>query len=118
MSSEMFASQMAICAKYGAHFLETPCDLKIGIALNVREGSIPINGLRHVPTDDTSGWYIWSGEEPSLADDFFKPVHASHLREYCPQIMKYLGLSPGWRFLVAGDQEDVWFDPGLLSVID
>jgi hypothetical protein len=25
-------------------------------------------------------------------------------------------LGPGWRFLVAPGQEDVWFDPNLLSV--
>ena len=29
------------------------------------------------------------------------------------QIKKYLGLAPGWRFLIAGDYEDVWFDERL-----
>jgi hypothetical protein len=118
MASNVFADQMAICKKYGAQFQETPCDQKVGVALNVRDGVVPINGLRHAPTGGTSGWYIWAGGEPSAADDFFKPLHASHLKEWCPQVIKYLGLSPGWRFLIVNDHEDVWFDPDLLRVID
>jgi hypothetical protein len=118
MASDVFADQMALCAKHGAHFRETSRDQKVGVALNVREGVIPANGLRHVPAGDTSGWYIWAGGEPSTANDFFKPLHISHLHEWCPQVVRYLGLSPGWRFLIAGDHEDVWFDANLLSVVD
>jgi hypothetical protein len=36
--------------------------------------------------------------------------------ESCPEIVKYFGLGPGWRFLVAPGHEDVWFDPILLEV--
>jgi hypothetical protein len=28
----------------------------------------------------------------------------------------FLGLPPGWRFLIAGEHEDVWEDPSLLNV--
>jgi hypothetical protein len=52
-------------------------------------------------TTDTSGWYIWAGEGgPSDDPDFFVPLHVEHLAEWCPHITKYLGLPPGWRFLV------------------
>jgi len=30
--------------------------------------------------------------------------------------MKYLGLAPGWRFLVAPNYEDVWEDYDLLKI--
>jgi hypothetical protein len=30
--------------------------------------------------------------------------------------MKYLALPPGWRFLIATNHEDVWFDAALLDV--
>jgi hypothetical protein len=30
--------------------------------------------------------------------------------------MKYLGLAPGWRFLVAPGYKDVWFDAKLLNI--
>lgn len=108
--------QKDICKKQGAEFLSSPEDLKVGIAMNVREGIVPINGLRHPPEGDTTGWYIYAGEELSTAHDFFKPLHVEHLDEWCPQIKKYLGLPPGWRFLIAGDYEDVWFDESLLEV--
>jgi hypothetical protein len=94
----------------------TPGDLKVGISSNVCAGILPLNGLRHSPTGDTTGWYIWAGEELSSAPDFFKPLHAAHLPEWCPAVQKYLGLPPGWRFLLAREYEDVWFDPTLLVI--
>lgn len=106
--------QKELCRKYDAEFVSSPINLKVGISLNVREGEIPINGLRHSPVGDTTGWYIYAGEEPSVQPDFFKPLHVEHLDDWCPQVTKYLGLAPGWRFLIAGDYEDVWFDESLL----
>lgn len=108
--------QKEVCRKYDADFLPSPSDLKIGIATNVRDGIVPINGFRHPPQGDTTGWYIYAGEELSDDPDFFKPLHVEHLDDWCPQLKKYLGLSPGWRFLIAGDYEDVWFDESLLEV--
>jgi len=110
------SSQKEVCEKYGAAYYPSPLDMKVGIALNVREGVVPINGLRHPPEGDTTGWYIWAGEELSSDPDFFKPLHVEHLPDWCPQVQKYLGLPPGWRFLIAGDYEDVWYDESLLEV--
>lgn len=108
--------QKELCKKHEAEFRSSPNDLKVGIATNVREGIVPINGLRHPPEADTTGWYIYAGEELSDDPDFFKPLHVEHLDNWCPQIKKYLGLPPGWRFLIAGEYEDVWFDEALLEV--
>lgn len=107
--------QRALCKRWGAPYLEAGDTLKVGIFKNVGRGTYPINGLRHSPAGDTSGWYIWCGEEIGEEDDFFLPLHIAHLDEVCPGIKKYLGLAPGWRFLIAPDYEDVWFDSSLLS---
>ena len=88
---------------------------KLGVALNVRDGLWPVNGLRHHPAADTCGWYIWAGEDLRADNDFFKPVHLEHLEEWCPAALPFLGLPPGWRFLIAPGQQDVWFDPALLE---
>src|SRR5262249_4805049 len=32
--------------------------------------------------------------------NFFVPLHVSHLAEWCPAALKFLGLAPGWRFLI------------------
>jgi hypothetical protein len=108
--------QNKVCEKYETEFFASPPDLKVGISTNVRDGIMPINGLRHPPKDDTTGWYIYAGEELSDDPEFFKPLHVEHLDEWCPQIKKYLGLPPGWRFLIAEDYEDVWFDENLLEI--
>ncbi|MBC7863372.1 MAG: hypothetical protein IAF38_10380 [Bacteroidia bacterium] len=110
--------QIIICEKYRSGFLATPFNSFIGIALETFEKKLlPINGLRHpIQSAHSSNWYIWCGEEFSQAGDFFKPVHTEHLVEMCPSIIKYLGLNPGWRFLQAGDYEDVWFDASLLNI--
>jgi hypothetical protein len=42
-------------------------------------------------------------------------MHVRHLAEECPEILPYLGLPPGWRFLVTPDHEDIWFDQSLLE---
>lgn len=114
--SDVIHHQHAVCRKYGASWFGAPEHLKVGIARNVRTGLMPLNGLRHPPEGDTTGWYIWAGEELSDAPDFFEPLHVAHLAEWCPAALKYLGLPPGWRFLTAGAYEDVWADPTLLDV--
>lgn len=115
MNNELLAQQKAMCQKYGAEYFPSQDDLKVGIASNVKQGVRPIHGLRHIPEGDTTGWYIWAGEELSDAPDFFSPLHVEHLSHWCPDVRKYLGLPPGWRFLIDGDYEDVWYDESLLS---
>ena len=108
--------QRALCTRYNVALLPTAEFDKIGIARNVKSGIQPINGLRHPPCRNSSGWYIWASEHLSNEEDFFLPLHAVHLEEWCPAVIKFLGLPAGWRFLIAEGYEDVWFDPALLQV--
>jgi hypothetical protein len=108
--------QKAVCGKYNTSFLESPYNLKLGISRSVKEGARPINGLRHPPEGDATGWYIWGGEEYSEDPGFFIPLHVEHLKELCPMVLKYLGLPAGWRFLVTENYEDVWEDLSLLNI--
>jgi len=107
--------QRELCERYGVTFFAAPDHLKVGIARNVLDRILPINGLRHPPEGDTTGWYIWAGEF-SNDPDFFVPLHVGHLVEWCPDAIRFLGLPPGWRFLAADDYEDVWEDQSLLAV--
>jgi hypothetical protein len=108
--------QREVCARYGATFSAAPVHLKVGVAGNVREGLLPINGLRHPAVGDTTGWYLWAGDgDPSDDPDYFVPVHVEHLVAWCPDAIRFLGLPPGWRFIAAGDYEDVWEDLSLLN---
>lgn len=87
----------------------------MSIARNVHSALWPANGLRHTEEDDTSGWYIPAREDLPDDDDFFAPLHVEHLRQWRPQVLPYLELPPGWRFLIAPGYEDVWFDKDLLK---
>ena len=107
--------QAAVCRRVGAEFQASPPELKLGLALG-SIGKQPINGLRHRSEGDTSGWYIWSGEELSSDPEFFQPLHVEHVAELLPRVVPYLGLAPGWRFLLADGYEDVWFDASLLDM--
>lgn len=85
----------------------------MGISRNVKDGKVHLNGMRVRPENGTCGWYIWAGEEFSSDGDFFVPLHASHLEVWAPLAIRFLGLPPGWRFLVTNDYEDVWEDKQL-----
>lgn len=113
MTSSSVFDQKQTCERLGVPYF--PCDmsLKVGVSQSVRNGIRPLNGMRVLPTEGTCGWYIWAGEEFSDAPDFFMPLHAIHLSDWAPLVVPYLGLSPGWRFLVTEDYEDVWQDPQL-----
>ena len=109
--------QSDICRKFRSPFVGSPPYLKVGISRNVKEGVWPVHGLRHPIEGDTTGWYIWAGEELSNDPEFFVPLHVEHLKEWRPEIIKYLGLAPGWRFLVGeNNYEDVWEDLTLLNI--
>lgn len=110
------AEQLRLCEKYRARPCNAPLDSKAGVAANLRSELLPVNGLRHMPVGDTSGWYLWAGEETSSDPGFFQPLHIEHLTQTRPEVLKYLALPPGWRFLIANDYEDVWFDESLLNV--
>lgn len=110
--------QLDICDKFGAEFIESPFYLVLGISKNFDKNNFPINGLRHPTEGGSTGWFIWSGEELKQDADFFKASHIGHLVEICPEIIKFLGLPPGWRFLKAKNYEDVWVDEKLFEVED
>lgn len=99
-----------MCSRFGVKPLPAEAGQKVGIAANVGSGLQPINGLRRHPEGDTTGWYIWAGEELSDDPDFFEPVHLEHLVSRCPEVLPYLLLPVGYRFLVAPGHEDVWWD--------
>jgi hypothetical protein len=43
-------------------------------------------------------------------------MHVAHLADYCPELLPYIGLAPGWRVLLAPGYEDVWYDESLLKI--
>ena len=114
--SDLALQQKELCSRFAADYEPLDLDLMVAISENFLSGVLPLNGLRHPQEGQVCGWYLWAGEELSEVPHFFRVQHVHHLVEQRPDLAKYLGLAPGWRFLVAGDYEDVWFDSKLLEV--
>jgi hypothetical protein len=112
---EKVKEQRLVCDKYNTELVLPDPNLIVGVSMNLRENIDPVHGLRHPLEGNTTGWYLWSGEY-SEDPDFFKPLHYHHLIDWRPDILKYLGLPPGWRFLYAANYEDVWYDDELLNI--
>ncbi|WP_157949017.1 immunity protein Imm33 domain-containing protein [Neorhizobium huautlense] len=113
----MDQDQVEVCLRHNVEFSVAEPSSKLGISEGALQGEQPLNGLRQPPENGTCGWYIWGGRDfPPEDADFFKPMHVSHLSVSCPAVVPYLGLPPGWRFLIAPGYEDVWFDASLLDI--
>jgi hypothetical protein len=110
--------QAAVCRRWGVEPQPPEPGMKVGISRTVLGDIHPLNGMRHPPEGDTTGWYIWAGEELSSEADFFVPLHVEHVSDWTPNVIPYLALPPGWRFLLAQGHVDAWFDQSLLSHVD
>jgi hypothetical protein len=107
--------QRRLCAIHCCDFVPVTDSDKVGLALSTL-GKQPINGLRHPVAGDTTGWYIWGGDQFSDSAEFFQPMCVDHLVELLPTIAEFLALPPGSRFLSAPGYIDIWSDESLLRV--
>lgn len=100
MTTDFRRRQVELCDRFGVPCQPTVGKSVVGVARNLRSGAEPLNGLRHRATAESSGWYLWAGE--TLSDDpgFFVPLHADHLGEWRPELLPYLGLPEGSRFVI------------------
>ena len=113
--SELAAVQRDICAQFGADYLPCHPGMRLGLASNVTAATRNLNGVRIVPSGDACGWYLWAGDELAEPPEFYIPLRAQNIETWAPRAMAYLGLPPGWRFLLREDRIDVWKDLTLLS---
>jgi hypothetical protein len=115
---EIIREQEIVCKKYKSLFVLPDKNLMVGISKDLFSGEVPINGLRHLPEGQGSGWFFWTGGEiPQDDPKYFKPLHIFHLEEKLPQVLKYLALEPGFRIQIDYQgYEDVWEDKSLLDI--
>lgn len=112
--SDLHAAQLDLCRRFGAAFTPTPPDATVGAALLTLLPALPIHGVRHAPRGPASGWLLWAGDF-STDPEFFQIVPVETLLQHVPLVLPYLGLPPGWRFLLTPGYEDAWFDASLIE---
>lgn len=118
MFDDIFVEQKKVTEKAKTDWFPSNALAMVGVSKEIEQKIFPIHGLRHQPEGSGTGWFIWAGpnEIPQDNPAFFSPIHAEHIYKEYPQIAKYLGLPPGWRFLIDDKgYEEVWFDEKLLN---
>jgi hypothetical protein len=110
---DIYPSQQGLCRRIGAVFAPCIPGSVVGLSKNFGSDVLPKHGLRHPPHLQTNGWYLWAGEY-SEDPDFFEPACVEHLVDISPPALEFLGLAPGWRFLVHGEHRDIWYDERLI----
>jgi hypothetical protein len=107
--------QRRLCHRIGCDPQYVDGSATLGVAPALFGSDWPIMGIRHRPLGGVCGWYVWTGEF-SPDPDFFQPSTAERVWDARPEVAGYLGLPPGWGFVIAPGYEDVWQDATLLSV--
>ncbi|TDY35682.1 hypothetical protein [Janthinobacterium sp. 75] len=108
MTELISETQRRICDKFGlpAQAPEPMVALAIGSL-----AQSPIYGTRIVlPENGTISWFIHCGEHDT-ASGFYQPLHVEHLHEMLPQVLDYLALPSGAKFIIDREgYEDVWLE--------
>lgn len=105
--------QQEVCKKYHSEFEPLLSDEIVAVALGSL-GQQPIVGERIILQEgENVSWFIHCGEFSEQVD-FYQPIHWQHLAEMLPEVLPYLGLSQGFRFIIDHQgYEDVWFEPTI-----
>ncbi|MNR35106.1 hypothetical protein D3C85_1529280 [compost metagenome] len=100
--------QIDICKKYGSRVIPYSLEDMVAVALETIDKS-PIVGMRYIlDAGDNVSWFFYCGEN-SDDDDFYRTMHVGHLGEFVPEVIDYLCLEPGYRFVIDREgYEDVW----------
>ncbi|MEI8644369.1 hypothetical protein P4S60_01650 [Pseudoalteromonas sp. Hal040] len=106
--NELTAVQHECCLNYKAKYTPIDQECMVVISDGVYEG-LPLEGVRYHSPKHMTGWWLttdeYNGDISSL-----KMVHFTHIVEYRPEVAIYMALPPGYRFMLGGEQEHVWFD--------
>ena len=84
------------------------------ISKGIYEGVVPVEGVRYASPKHTSGWWLTTDEYDGDINSL-KTVHFKHVVENRPELAIYMALPVGYRFLLGGESEHVWFDKDAAS---
>ena len=73
-TAKLTDEQKALCQRYNTKVEPPLRGSKMGVALKSLPAK-PVRGVRHMPSKDTNGWYIWAGEHSSDSE-FYQSVSA------------------------------------------
>ncbi|MDO5541780.1 MAG: hypothetical protein Q4F77_00590 [Acinetobacter sp.] len=106
--AELIEEQKLLCEEFGSAYIAVSGDDIVAVAVQTLNKD-PIVGLRKAPEgEEKVAWYIYGGE---LGEDEvnFETMPVRELQDILPDVLPYLALEQGYRFMIdADDYEDVW----------
>lgn len=112
MTRLLLEAQLETCKRFSAIHFPFKDDDTVYFATATR-GLLPVNGERINSENGESGWYIWCGVERKDDESFFEKISLYELSDRAPLVQAFLGLPPGYRFLIAGGHQKAWYDTDL-----
>ena len=87
--------QLEVYQKYDARETDASGNQICGDAGHVGRHGAPVNGRCQAPSDWTSGWIVWCGENLATDAEFLDPSCMSRLTDRVPAPRPFPGLAPG-----------------------
>ncbi|MHA3892065.1 immunity protein Imm33 domain-containing protein [Acinetobacter sp. GXMZU3951] len=108
MDMDLITEQKLVCEEYGSKYLAVNDEDMIAVAVDSLKQD-PIVGIRNQPeAGDEVSWFIYAGEHDDR-EDFFQTVAVKDLHKLLPEVLPYLALDHGYRFMIDREEyEDVW----------
>lgn len=101
--------QMRCCEHYKANFLGATDNQLVVVSSGVLSPSKEVEGVRYPSPSHMSGWWLTTDEYDGDVNSL-QTLHFQHIREKRPDLAIYMGLPFGYRFLLGGVDEHVWYD--------
>jgi hypothetical protein len=118
LAAETDERQRQLCAERQLPWTPPTGGSVVEVGRDVGTGLWPVRGMRLPIEGSACGWRLWAGEgEMSRSPDYFELVKVEYLYDRCQEVLPYLGLPPGWRFVVAPGYFDVTDDPAFSGVL-
>ncbi|CAB1221448.1 immunity protein Imm33 domain-containing protein [Acinetobacter bouvetii] len=105
---ELIAEQKLLCEEFESAYIQVSGDDVVAVAVQTLNKE-PIVGIRKKPeTEENVAWFIYGGELEA-GEDFFQTMTVRELQDILPEVLPYLALAEGFRFMIdRDDYEDVW----------
>ena len=105
---ELISEQKLLCEEFKSSYIKVSGDDVVAVAVNTLNQE-PIVGIRKKPEpEENVAWFIYGGEMGE-GEDFFETMTVRELQDILPEVLPYLALAEGFRFMIDHeDYEDVW----------
>jgi hypothetical protein len=105
---DTYPEQKETCEQHKVSPVPPYPDQMIVVSDGVLEGD-PVEGVRYPSPDHMSGWWLTTSKYNGNSDSL-KTEHAYHVYEKRPDLIKFLALPHGYRFMENKEKHDIWFD--------